>query len=84
MESKLFSARLSQIFKAPFRHGSPNNSHDRHGTADAKVLKDGIIKDLASQSKRIPADLHLLIQLINMKADGGYEDDSRYVVRLRI
>jgi len=80
MESKSFSTRLSQLFKAPLQHGSPSERNYRHGTAEAKVLKDGIIKDLASQSTRIPTDLHLLMQLVDMKAAGGYEDDSRYIV----
>ena len=79
--SPSFSKRLSQLFKAPLRHELPNPSHGRHGSADPTALKAGIIKILASQSKRIPADIHLLMQLIDMKADGGYEDDSRYVVR---
>jgi hypothetical protein len=79
--SPSFSKRLSQLFKAPFRQGGSNESPDRQGSADSTTLKDGIIKDLASQSKRIPADIHLLLQLIDMKSAGGYEDDSRYVVR---
>jgi len=78
--SPSFSNRLSQFLKAPFRHGSSNVRHDRHGSADPTALKGGIISDLVSQSKRIPADLHLLLQLIDMKSAGGYEDDSRYVV----
>lgn len=79
--SPSFSKRLSQLFKATFRHGPSNDSPDRHGSTDPTVLKAGIIQDLASQSKRIPADLHLLMQMIDMKTAGGYEDDSRYVVR---
>jgi len=79
--SPSFSKRLSQLFKATFRHGSSNDSHERHGSTDPTVLKAGIIQDLASQSKRIPADLHLLMQMIDMKTAGGYEDDSQYVVR---
>ena len=85
--SSSFSKRLSRRLKAPFRHGSSNDTHDthdthdRHGSTDPAALKDGIIKVLASQSKRIPADIHALFQLIDMKSSGGYEDDSRYVVR---
>jgi hypothetical protein len=44
------------------------------------ALKNGILGDLASQAKRVPEDLHLVLQLIDLKAAGGYEDDSRYVV----
>ena len=72
-----FSNRLSLLFKAR----SSNRTHERHGSTDSTILKYGIIKDLASQSKRVPADLHLLMQLIDMKSAGGYEDDSLYVVR---
>jgi hypothetical protein len=82
--SPSFSKRLSRRLKAPFRNGSSNeshDSHDRHGSTDPAALKDGIIKILASQSNRIPADIHALMQLIDMKSSGGYEDDSRYVVR---
>ena len=83
-----FSKRLSQFLKAPFRHASSdkksidtsNENHERGGLTDPSRLKSGIIGDLLSQSKRIPADLHLLLQLIDLKSAGGYEDDSKYVV----
>jgi hypothetical protein len=82
-----FAKRLSQSFKAPFRHASSNKSngasnenYERSGHADPSHLKNSIINDLLSQSKRVPADLHLLLQLIDMKSAGGYEDDSKYVV----
>jgi hypothetical protein len=79
--SPSLAKRLSQFLKTPFRHSSSSDSHERRGLTELKALKAGIIKDLASQSKRIPADLHLLLQLIDMKVAGGYEDDSQYVVR---
>lgn len=83
-----FAKRLSQFLKAPFRNASSNNKSndisnencERDGHTDPSHLKNSIIKDLLSQSKRIPADLHLLMQLIDMKSAGGYEDDSKYVV----
>jgi hypothetical protein len=78
-----FTKRFSELFKFSFLQGPSNNvSHERQGHTDTNALKDGILADLASQSKRIPADLHLLLQLIDLKASGGYEDDSRYVVCL--
>ena len=79
-----FSKRLSLLFKSTFhRTSSSTNKHEGRAPADPKALKADIIKDLLSQSRRIPADLHLLMQLIDMKAAGGYEDDSLYVVRFR-
>jgi hypothetical protein len=73
--------RASQLVKASFRQ-PPSNFGD--GTPDSapdpKTLKAGIIKELASQSKRAPQNLQLLIQMIGMKAHGNYEDDSLYVV----
>jgi hypothetical protein len=83
-----FPKRLLQFLKAPFRHPSSdkeptdtsNENYERGGHADPSQLKSSIINDLLSQSKRIPADLHLLMQLIDMKSAGGYEDDSKYVV----
>ena len=77
-----FGKRLSQLLNFSFLQGSSNVvHHPRQGSTGTNALKDGILADLASQSKRVPADLHLLLQLIDMKEAGGYEDDSRYVVR---
>jgi hypothetical protein len=59
MASNSFSNRLSQLFKSRSSNVNERQSHT--------ALKNGIIRELASQSKRIPADLHLLIQLIDMK-----------------
>jgi len=91
--SPSFAKRLSQLLRAPFRSNAPsenksndnsNEKHERRGHADPIHLRNSIIKDLMSQSKRIPADLHLMMQLIDMKSAGGYEDDSKYVVRLHL
>jgi hypothetical protein len=73
--------RASQLVKGSFRQ-PPSNFGD--GTPDSgpdpKTLKAGIIKELASQSKRVPQNLHLLIQMIDMQAHGNYADDSHWVV----
>lgn len=79
-----FAKHISRFLKAPFRHASPdkdsNENYERPGHTDPSQFKAGIIKDLQSQAKRIPADLHLLIQLVQTKLAGGYEDDSKYLV----
>ena len=83
-----FAKHLSQFLKASFSNVSSNNkpndisndvsneNYERDDHINPSHLKNSIIKDLLSQSKRIPVDLHLLMQLIDMKSSGGYEDDS--------
>jgi hypothetical protein len=73
--------RASQLVKASFRHPSPTFGDGKYDSdADPKALKAGIIRELESQTKRVPANLQLLIETIGLKAQGGYEDDSVYVV----
>lgn len=79
-----FLRRASQLIKASIRPVPPSFGDGRSNSeVHPKVLKAGIIKQLESQAKRIPANLQLLIETISMKAQGGYEDDSIYVVLSR-
>ena len=81
--SPSFLQRITQLFK-----GSPNTRPDTErfddGRADSDVdpaaLKAGVLKVLASQAKRAPENLHLLLETLALKAQGGYDDDSKYVV----
>lgn len=76
--SPSFLQRVGQLFSrpAPQRYGNGRND----SAADPKALKVGIRQELASQEKRIPEDLHLLIDALSLKAHGGYDDDSKYIV----
>ena len=80
-----FLKRCLQFLKAPFRHGNKSidttdENYERSGLADLRRLRNSIINVLLSQSKRVPDDLHLCLQLIDAKLAGGYEDDSKYLV----
>jgi hypothetical protein len=78
-----FAKRLSQFLRAPFRRDpAPTVEHERHGVVKPESLTADIIKDFISQSKRLPADLHLMMQFIDVKSAGGYMDDSKYMVSL--
>lgn len=76
--SPSFLQRLTQLFSrpAPQRYGNGRND----SAIEPKALKVGILKELASQAKRTPENLHLLIDALSLKAHGGYDDDSKYIV----
>ena|ERR1700721_1090409 len=83
--SLISSRRFSQILKAPFRSTfkkKPNGRRDVEDDSKPNTPKAGILKDLASQGRRIPQDFQLLLEMLEMHEQGGYEDDSRYTVRL--
>jgi hypothetical protein len=73
--------RVTQLVKASFRPVPPRVGDERYDSeVDPKDLKAGIVKVLTSQAKRVPENLQLLIEAISLKAHGGYEDDSKYIV----
>jgi hypothetical protein len=76
--SPSFLQRFSQIFNRPppKRYGNGRNDSE----VDPKAVKVGILQELASQAKRTPENLHLLIEALSLKVHGGYEDDSKYIV----
>jgi hypothetical protein len=79
-----FLQRITQLFKGNST-ARPDTQLYGDGRADSDVdpaaLKAGVLKVLASQAKRAPENLHLLLETLTLKAQGGYDDDSRYVVR---
>lgn len=77
--SPSFFKRAAQHFKPPSRSAAPRIG-ENDSDVDPNKLKTSIIKVLESQSKRVPADLNLLIQAIALKSRGGYDDDSKQFV----
>jgi hypothetical protein len=74
--------QVASLVKASFRPLPPRFGDGRYDAdVDPKVIKAGIIKELESQGKRIPADLQLLVDYIIMQKDGGYLNDRLYTVR---
>jgi hypothetical protein len=78
-----FLQRITQLFKGSSTT-RPDTERYGDGRADSEVdpaaLKASILKVLASQAKRAPENLHLLLETLALKAQGGYDDDSKYVV----
>jgi hypothetical protein len=75
--------RISNLFKGSTTT-RPGTERFADGRADSEVepaaLKASVLKVLASQAKRAPENLQLLLETLALKAQGGYDDDSKYVV----
>jgi hypothetical protein len=71
--SQLLNASLRPL---PSRYGDGRYDSDVSPT----VIKTGILKDLASQAMRVPADINLMIDFLGTLKLGGLQDDSQYLV----
>ena len=73
--------QLIQLINAYFRPLPPRFGDGRYDSdVSPEDLKTGIIQDLVAQGNRIPEDIDLLINVLHTEAQGGYQDDKKYVV----
>lgn len=74
-------SELSQLLHASLRPLPPKYGDGRYESDVSPVAtKTGILKDLASQAMRVPADIDLIIDFLGTLKLGGLQDDSKYLV----
>jgi hypothetical protein len=75
--------KISQLVHASLRPLPPRFGDGRYNSdVSPEVIKTGILKDLASQTTRIPDDIDLLVNTIAVLYRGGLQDDSKFFVYL--
>jgi hypothetical protein len=72
---------IGQLLNASFRAPPPRYGDGRYESdVSPSETKTGILKDLASQAMRVPADINLMIEFMGTLRQGGLQDDSKYLV----
>ena len=74
-------SEIGQLLNASFRAPPPRYGDGRYESdVSPTETKTGILRDLASQAMRVPADINLIIDFLGTLKLGGLQDDSEYLV----
>jgi len=74
--------KVAQLVHYSLRPLPPRYGDGRYNSdVSPETIKTGILKDLASQATRIPADLDLIVDAITVLYRNGLQDDSKYFVQ---
>ena len=81
MSNQSLLEKIAQLVHYSLRPLPPRYGDGRYNSdVSPETIKTGIIKDLASQATRIPADLDLIVDAITVLYRNGLQDDSKYFV----
>jgi hypothetical protein len=74
--------QIKQLVHASLRPLPPRFGDGRYNSdVSPEQIKTGIVKDLASQAARVPEDIDLLVNIIQILYRNGLQNDSKYFVR---
>jgi hypothetical protein len=75
--------RVTQLVHASLRPLPPQHGDGKYNSdVSPETIKTGIVKDLASQAARIPADIDIIVNAIAILYRKGLHDDSKYFVAI--
>jgi hypothetical protein len=72
---------IGQLVKASLRPLPPRFGDGRYDSdVSPQPIKTGILADLASQALRVPSDIDLIVNGVEVLFNGGLQDDKKYFV----
>jgi hypothetical protein len=73
--------KIAQLVHFSLRPLPPRFGDGRYNTdVFPEPTRTGILKDLKSQLTRLPADVDLIVELLEVQARGNLQNDAQYTV----